>query len=264
MSETTLRINQERAQEFLLALNKKPVRRTALIFQAIIVSLIAHIFILFVTQMLTEEFEPYKPEMSYEELEVDMPIDPNDSWQERMTQRNSQEGPLRNVVASTDSRFSEEVRNFTGEEAMREQVYQDLKAFEQQEFDNLRDPNSSFETPGKGDPGQQTGGHKSDNPTQQNQHNESYKGNVSARCDMKDRSILSQPLPTYRCKSSGSVVISITIDEVGKVKDASILSGSSDECLRNESLSYVRRWKFSYKEKQKSQTGTIEFTFSAQ
>jgi TonB family protein len=266
MSEPSIQINQERAQEFLAALDRKPSQRAAMIFQAIIVSLIAHAFILFVTHMLTEDLEPYKPQQTYEELDLQMPMDENETWEELAARMNSQDGPLRNVVANTDSRFTDEVRSYTGDAAMREQVYQDLKAFEQQEFDNLHDPNSSYEAPGKSDPGTNAqGGQKSEYDWyREQQHNESYKGNVSAICSIQNRSILSQPLPTYRCKTSGTVVISITIDEVGKVKEASVLSGSSDECLRSESLSYAKRWKFAYKEQQKSQPETIQFTFSAQ
>ena len=67
-----LKINPARADEFLKALDKRPKDQLAFIYQAIIVSLLAHIFILFVTQMLTEDHRATEDEVIYEELAMDM------------------------------------------------------------------------------------------------------------------------------------------------------------------------------------------------
>ncbi|MFM7728925.1 MAG: hypothetical protein ACKO7B_19665, partial [Flavobacteriales bacterium] len=66
-NEAVLRIDERRAAEFLKALDSRPKERWAFVYQAIIVSLIAHIFILFVTQMLTEDHRVQEEELIYEE-----------------------------------------------------------------------------------------------------------------------------------------------------------------------------------------------------
>jgi len=83
---------------------------------------------------------------------------------------------------------------------------------------------------------------------------------------MKGRDILDNPLPTYRCRRAGKVVVRIDIDETGRVTNARIDEASSDidDCLRSESLSFGSKWKFSYSGTSRKQSGTITFTFASQ
>ncbi len=72
--------------------------------------------------------------------------------------------------------------------------------------------------------------------------------------------------PTYRCISFGKIVVEISVDRNGKVISANAVSGDLDnECLRLESESYAKRWKFEAKfDAPKSEKGTITFTYMPQ
>ena len=67
-----MKLNKSRTDEFLTSLDKKPEGKTAFIMQAVIASLIVHIFILFVTQMLTQDNRLAKEEIVFVPLEMDM------------------------------------------------------------------------------------------------------------------------------------------------------------------------------------------------
>jgi tRNA pseudouridine55 synthase len=83
---------------------------------------------------------------------------------------------------------------------------------------------------------------------------------------MKGREPLDNPIPTYRCKTNGVVVVLVTIDEAGKVVDARIqeASSSTNTCLREESVKYASKWRFDYSGSKRKQDGTITFTFNKQ
>jgi tRNA pseudouridine55 synthase len=83
---------------------------------------------------------------------------------------------------------------------------------------------------------------------------------------MKGREPMENPIPTYRCKTNGVVVVLVTIDELGKVADARIQEGSSstNTCLREESVYYAKKWRFDYSSSKRKQDGTITFTFNRQ
>ena len=72
--------------------------------------------------------------------------------------------------------------------------------------------------------------------------------------------------PTYKCRVFGEIVVEITVDINGKVTSANAITGDLDkDCLRQESESYARRWKFAAKfDAPKSEKGTITFKFLPQ
>ena len=269
-NSSTLKINPSRAEEFLKAMNDRPKKQWTFIYQAIIVSLIAHIFILFVTQMLTEDHRIVEDEVVFEELEMEMLTEEELPEEEQQPQPASN-AELRNLIANENSERSSEARSYRGMSSsqMKDQVYNDLKAMEAEEFAKLNNGASDYTV------AQRTEGSKSDNTGskksdldwyREQKNNKSYSGPVTASFNMKGREPLENPIPTYRCKTNGVVVVLVTIDELGKVIDARIQEGSSsgNSCLRDESLTYASRWRFDYSGAKRKQDGTITFTFNRQ
>ena len=268
--EAALRINEGRAVEFLNALDARPKEQWAFVYQAIIVSLIAHIFILFVTQMLTEDHRIQEEEIIYEELAMDMlPDEPLPEEPEQL-QPMERSGELRNLVANENSERTQEARSYRGMSSsqMKEQVYNDLKAMEADEFARLKEgaPDYTVAPKTQGSSQEKSSYKKGENDWFKEQQNKSYSGPVTASFNMKGRDPLENPIPTYRCKTNGVVVVAVSIDEMGKVIDAHIQDGSSssNECLRAESEKYARKWRFDYSSSKRKQDGTITFTFDAQ
>ncbi|MFM9004167.1 MAG: hypothetical protein ACKOSR_01490, partial [Flavobacteriales bacterium] len=236
-NEAVLRIDERRAAEFLKALDSRPKERWAFVYQAIIVSLIAHIFILFVTQMLTEDHRVQEEELIYEELAMDMLPDEPLPEEEPVPQLN-RNGELRNLVANENSERTQDARSYRGMSSsqMKEQVYNDLKAMEAEEFARLKDGSTDFTVAPKtqGSSQEKSSYKKGENDWFKEQQNKSYSGPVTASFNMKGRDPLENPIPTYRCKTNGVVVVAVSIDEMGKVTEAHIQEGSSssNECLR--------------------------------
>ncbi len=265
-----LTINNTRATEFLKALDDRPKERAAFVYQAIIVSLIAHIFILFVTQMLTQDHRITEDEVIYEELAMDMLSDEPLPEEIQPQERDPRTGELRNLVANENSDRSSDARNYRGMSSsqMKEQVYNDLKNMEAEEFARLKNGESDYSVADKSQGQSNTSDRKKSDMDwyREQQNNKSYSGPVTASFNMAGRDPLENPIPTYRCKTNGTVVVIVSIDELGKVIEARIneSKSSTNECLRGESLTYAKKWRFDYSNKSRKQDGTITFTFSAQ
>ena len=265
-----LTINASRASDFLKALDDRPKEQMAFVYQAIIVSLIAHIFILFVTQMLTQDHRVAEEEVIYEELAMDMlPEEPLPEEPEQ--QQVPRNGELKNLVANENSERSSDARSYRGMSSsqMKEQVYNDLKNMEAEEFAKLKggEPDYTVANKSQGQGNSSSEPKKSDMDWYREQkQNKSYSGPVTASFNMAGRDPLDNPIPTYRCKTNGTVVVNVSIDELGKVIDARINESASspNECLRAESEKYARKWRFDYSSRSRKQDGTITFTFSAQ
>ena len=265
-----LTINASRASDFLKALDNRPKEQMAFVYQAIIVSLIAHIFILFVTQMLTQDHRVAEEEVIYEELAMDMlPDEPLPEEPEQ--QQVPKNGELKNLVANENSERSSDARSYRGMSSsqMKEQVYNDLKNMEAEEFAKLKggEPDYTVANKSQGQGKSSSEPKKSDMDWYREQkQNKSYSGPVTASFNMAGRDPLDNPIPTYRCKTNGTVVVMVSIDELGKVIDARINESASspNECLRAESEKYARKWRFDYSSRSRKQDGTITFTFSAQ
>lgn len=270
-SDKTTRINKKFSEEFLQRLDEKPTERTNIIYQAIIFSLVLHVFFLFTTHQLTEEgSKPPKEEFIPIELEMLEPeqVEIVQQRQEEMVRRN---GELKNVVANENSQQTDRVVNYRGmtQEQINQQVYNDLKNMEAEEFNRLSQEHSPVSNPNQsaGDKGK--GGVKPDPNAwwKEKGSQQSYSGNVSAAFNVKGRDARQQPLPTYRCKSSGTVVIKVVVDQTGAVVETKIdeARSSMNDCLRSESEKYAAMWKFDYNASAaKKQDGTITFTFSSQ
>ncbi len=272
--EKSIKFNKTRADEFLKALDEKPSGRTAVVYQAIIVSLVIHIFLLFVTQMLTQDNRMVKEKEILMPLEMDMVEEQALETQESPldNERVQASTELRNLVANELSQRSSEQRSYRGltQEQINQQVYDELKNMEAEEFNRLKDGRPDDYAAGSNQPNpapEKTPKKSEYDWYKEKKNNTSYNGNVTASYSMGGRSQLRNPTPTYRCKVPGKVVMNVSINSLGSVTDVQIdqAKSSADECLRTESEKYARMWKFDAPENApKRMDGKITFVFSAQ
>jgi len=256
-----------------LILNAKPEKRTALIMQAIILGLAAHIFVLAIMYLVTAQ--PPVDETAQEEVleEIDLELVPEEEMlqeQQDIPANASQE--VKDLIASSSGKRTSQYVNYTGKsrDAMNAEVEAELAALEAAERAALASQKGEIPTRTKTDPPKTDPTKKNTSP-QNNPNNNpsesSYSGPVSAEFSLNGRSPKKSPRPNYRCKSTGKVVVKIKVDYTGAVIDAEIDESKSqgNDCIREESLAYARRWAFDYNDKApKKQDGTITFTFSAQ
>ena len=74
------------------------------------------------------------------------------------------------------------------------------------------------------------------------------------------------PNPVFTCERDGKVVVSITVDEAGRVTKTAIdraNSTTTDDCLLENSLLYAQKAKFNAVSGKKEQTGTITYIFQS-
>lgn len=71
------------------------------------------------------------------------------------------------------------------------------------------------------------------------------------------------PTPIYLCEEGGKIIVNITVNASGLVKEASVnaSSTSKNDCLKDHALSYARDARFSTDASKASQIGTITFYF---
>lgn len=254
-------------------ISSAPDKRTKFIYEAIIISLFVHVLVLGVIYLsnsspLTPENESDESTSQVEELEL--------KFEEPDVEIDQASGPMsegvRNLIANASSGRTTERVNYShkSQAEIDAEVMAQLKGLEAAEYDQLRSQRgeSDYTVPLPKD-NDKTNNDKSKNQngeTVSNPSNKSYSGPVSAEFDLAGRNAKKSPKPTYRCKSAGKVIVNIEVNALGEVINATIdPKSSSDECIREESLAYAKKWAFDYNEKAaKKQPGKITFTFSSQ
>lgn len=96
-------------------------------------------------------------------------------------------------------------------------------------------------------------------------HNENVKRTSSVSYFLEKRSALFLPNPVYTCPRSGTIVINITVNKLGKVIHTTVdnsKSSTSDKCLNDQALEYAKQAKFNVSESSdENQKGTITYRF---
>ena len=79
---------------------------------------------------------------------------------------------------------------------------------------------------------------------------------------LKDRALVSYKTPRYLCENGGKVVVSITVNNKGRVTDASIngATTTSNQCLTDHAIEYAKSVLFNQGARN-NQIGTITFIF---
>jgi hypothetical protein len=261
------------SQRVLTLLNAKPAPSSQWIYLAVILSLVAHIFALVVMYLATAS--PAGAEAKAEKTvdEIELKFEDESPMDEQDVRAANTSEVVRNLLANAQSQRTSDRVNFSAksQEQINAEVEQSLKGLEQNEFNQLRSTHSNIPDnvppPANSNAKDAASQSKDQYDWYKNASNKSYAGPVSAEFNLKDRSAKSSPRPTYRCKSSGQIVVKIAVAPTGEVIDAELDEGKSrgGDCIRDESLSYARKWLFNYNAASpKKQSGTITFTFSAQ
>jgi TonB family protein len=249
-----------------LILNSQPPKRTKMVYQAIILALSLHIFVYCIAYLITAspagENAAEKPALE----EFELTFAPQDEEAEMEGQGSKM---VQNLLANAESQRTDQAVNYSAKSQAQidAEVQNELSNFEKNEFEGLKSgrkdaptdvPEKTKKVPSEKD-------QKDEYDWYRNQDQKSYQGPVSAEYNLPGRSVRSSPRPTYRCKSSGSVVVNIKVDSQGAVTDAAVNEGKTNgnECIRSESVNYALKWKFDSKDIKK-QDGTITFTFSQQ
>ncbi len=96
-----------------------------------------------------------------------------------------------------------------------------------------------------------------------NQQNAGVNTKSTVSFSLVDRKKVSIPIPVYLCEENGKIVITIKVNEQGKVieTDVNTSSTSSNECLIEHALQYAKDSRFSSDPSKKTQVGSITFSF---
>lgn len=224
-------------------------------YLAIIASLTVHVIVLgsmywaSVSREKDTLFEGGPPlDMDFVEL---APLEPAEGGPEEQ---------LMAVTANDDGeRVSERMSNWS-KERIADDVYKDLKQLEEEfrkeaEADNVK---AKYE------------GDIPDDPELHDYSNvgATTEGAVSATFSLTNRYPMDDPLPTYKCRSAGTVRINVSVDKDGNVTAKDInpsQTTTSNDCLLQEALNYVSKWKFDPSVNHpKKQQGWVEFRFQSQ
>jgi TonB family protein len=263
-------MNDVNSHKLSLLLNAHPPRATRWVYMAIILSLLAHIFVFGVMYLATAS--PANSEQGTQETVEELEL----KFEEKLSEEELQAGMVqservRNLLANAESQRTSEKVNYVGKtkEEIDREVEEMYRNMEASEFNSLKEGRPKDQVVATSQDSKPTDPTKNKSNQEQPQagSNQSYSGPVSAEFYLKGRQSKSTPKPTYRCKSAGKIVVNIEVNTQGDVTDASIDEGKStgNDCIREESLKYAKRWRFDYNElAPKKQPGTITFVFSAQ
>lgn len=173
--------------------------------------------------------------------------------------------PMTNVAANATQEKTTYTNNFSKSKADQE-VWEELKAMEAQEFKSVSQDNPDLVDPNE---------NKNSNPNlvkedAEDNSNASYGMDVVATVYYKldNRNVLSEKKPSYLCKSEGIVRVTIKVNQKGQVVTAEIdesKTNTQNPCLRNAALEYAQLWKFNqdFDDTIRKQ-GWIEFRYAAQ
>lgn len=96
-------------------------------------------------------------------------------------------------------------------------------------------------------------------------HNENVKRVSSVSYHLEERAAKYLPNPVYTCPNSGTIVINITVNNLGEVINTNVdnlKSSTSNKCLNEQALQYAKQAKFDVLESSNdNQKGTITYRF---
>ena len=240
-------------------MNSRPSGGTKWVLQALLLALGIQVFSLAIVFFTTSsgyswENQPQEPALVEEEI----PLMLEEQMEEGVDATSNQE-PMRNVMVQQGGQLGNQVADYSGS-----QGELSAKQYEAQEFERLRKEHAQDVTPQIQKPVNPSNQDNRQNASN-NGASSSYQGAVTVEWKMAGRSVSQGPKPTYRCKQAGVVQVNVIIDDKGMVKQANIDPSSSIiDCLREESLSHAKRWKFNAELGKTNQQGTIVFRFAAQ
>lgn len=216
------------------------------------------LFLLMLWHIATELPEEERNEMRMEIVD----FEEAERMEEEIMAANDPASVPRQVLNVTSNITAQTMRDLSPQR-LAERVEQDLKTFEQQEFERLaqerRERGEEVEIP-------QLDPSKWDPELYKDRAAEPVKleGPTMVWHDLEGRT-REQDAPGYRCRSQGRVAISITVNAAGRVVKAELdrqRSASADDCMAEEALASAQRARFS--PGRDMQRGTLFFLFMPQ
>ena len=237
-------------------LSTKPSGGTKWVLQALLLALGIQVFTLAIVFLTTSNGYSYSDQPENQPVQEEIPLMLEEETGGVDQESNNE--PMKNVMSESGGKLGDVVGDYRGQTSGLTP-----EQFEAQEFERLRAEHANDPKP-QLNPIPNEIKPKDQNVTS-NSSTTSYQGAVSVEWKMAGRSVSQGPKPTYRCKQAGVVQVNVMIDDRGAVKQASIDPSSTlIDCLRDESLSHAKRWKFNADLGKTNQTGTIVFRFAAQ
>lgn len=233
---------------------------------AVIITLAVHAVALFTLTQISvmdeasasEQFaaiELFNPEDLEEQEEFEVPVDP---IQQRINER------ISNLRSDVSKESSTEQRS-TGiskaeQEAIDRAVVKELADLESREMDRLSQEEKEFDTVGLPDESDDSMVDTMDDWDKQ------YEGRVTVKFDLENRSAQHLDVPGYQCKGKADIIVSIVVDDDGKIVRADLVSGvDPHSCFAEAALKSAESSRFiPSSDAPRRQTGTLTYAFVAQ
>lgn len=250
------------------------MNKSAITYQAVILTLVIHVAVL--------GWAYYSNPLSsgdvagvdaVEEQEIDMEFISEEEIAKIQEEQNKipdyLEARLKNLVVNQNAEKTTREVSYSEQtnERLSEDTYNDLKAYEESIYQELH--KNDKEDSGTSENGAQVEKYKkSDKLWSEEEKSYSGTATVSYKINGKHRNQRQLPIPSYKCRVSGTVTVDISINKSGDILDVSVndmLTTTSNECLLQEAMKYARRSSFvSALDVPRKQTGTITYVYSAQ
>lgn len=181
---------------------------------------------------------------------------------------NTETGEIQDVAANVNQEKTTYTNTFSKSKADQE-VWNELKAMEANEFSNLKKDNPSLITPKNGEEGPDVNPNLvKENADKNNKAGYGMDVVATVYYELKNRNVLSEKKPSYLCKEEGIVRVNIKVNQKGQVVTTEIdeaKTNTQNSCLRNAALEYAALWKFNqdFNDLVRKQ-GWIEFRYQAQ
>ncbi len=239
---------------------------------AILITAFIHMILLVWFNVQVVIHKPYRTkervvmQLDFSDNEDDSPISQN----ENTPNEDGSNTPLTNAVQNaTQEKTSYTNEHFSKSKAEQE-VWEELKAMEQAEFNSLKKTDNSDSSPKENN--------EDEIDIDQNLVKKDAKENKKAEYGMdikatasyflENRSPQRKPTPSYKCTSEGIVTVKIKVNQKGLVVGASIdenKTNTTNDCLRNEAIKYAKRWRFTQNFNDPlRKEGWIKFAYVAQ
>ena len=237
--------------------------RQSYIVQSLIFSVISYVLII-----VSLAFNAIYTPVEEEELGVLVELEdfiPQELEQNQNAEENLNSEDRRNIAVNNAMKNEQETDPYDysdiekADDAYKEQLVRDAisdkeydKIFEREDISFEENSNDIVE--------------EKDDNVDENDKQSNFQGATYINYFLKDRYKMKIPVPTYRCESSGTVIVNITVNRDGRVVAHKISEDSSlDECLRASAIRSVKSSKFNQNyDAPLKQRGSITYIFEAQ
>ena len=166
---------------------------------------------------------------------------------------------IKHTSSNEEKKISDQSQNFNTEKTD-QNILDELKAFEAQEMEKLSVDNPVLNSNEEDVKILEDNINISNDPVKVS--------NASAKYFVPERNASFQKIPTFICNETGTVRLSIKVNQKGEVIDCKINhehTNTENECLLKNATNYAKKWRFKQDFKQPVRvSGWIEFVYLSQ